>query len=259
MPLSKKPSTEDLNDISPALRGPRDSRAAFLYGVKNGLGAPAMVLFAGMVGFGAMIKAAGMSGPFAVASSFLMFALPGQVLMLEMMATGSSVLTIILAVTLTSTRFITMTVTLFPQLHDRDRNRKLYASVHLLAMTSWAVSMREFNSLDIKHRASYFFGVGLVCWIASIPGTYFGYLLAGFVPGPITLGLVFINPLFLLLTCADVNPYINRIAIGLACVLGPIFTVLDRETSLLTTGLIAGTVAYLVDRKLLRKKAGVIG
>jgi len=28
---------------------------------------------------------------------------------------------------------------------------------------------------------------------------------------------------------------------------------------LLTTGLIAGTVAYLVDRKLLRKKAGVIG
>jgi len=34
---------------------------------------------------------------------------------------------------------------------------------------------------------------------------------------------------------------------------------LDRDTSLLTTGLVAGTVAYLFDRKVLRKKAGVIG
>jgi hypothetical protein len=34
---------------------------------------------------------------------------------------------------------------------------------------------------------------------------------------------------------------------------------IDRDTSLLTAGLVGGTLAYFIDRKFLRKKAGVIG
>jgi predicted branched-subunit amino acid permease len=86
-----------------------------------------------------------------------------------------------------------------------------------------------------------------------------GYFLAGLVPAPVTLGLVFINPLFFLLTFTEVKPWINRIAIGLGCVLAPAFTMMDRDSSLLTTGLVAGTIAYLIDRKLIRKRAGLIG
>jgi hypothetical protein len=85
-----------------------------------------------------------------------------------------------------------------------------------------------------------------------------GFLLAGVVPPAITLGLVFINPLFFLLTFTEVKPWINRIAIGLGFVLGPLFYEFDRDTSLLTTGLVAGTIAYFIDRKILRKRAGVI-
>jgi len=188
-----------------------------------------------------------------------MFALPGQVVLMEMVLGGAAVFPIILAVTLTSTRFITMTVSLFPQLHDRDRNKNLYASVHLLAMTAWAISMREFSSIEAKHRLSYFVGFGLVCWLISIPATILGYYLAALVPTPVTLGLVFINPLFFLLTFAEVKPWINRIAIGLGCILGPIFYFVDRDTSLLASAVIAGTIAYYIDRKVLRKKPGVIG
>ncbi|WP_331852021.1 AzlC family ABC transporter permease [Polynucleobacter necessarius] len=72
-----------------------------------------------------------------------MFALPDQVVLLEMAITGPSVCAIALAVTLTSTRFITMMMTLFPQFHQKDRNRSLYASVHLLVMTAWAISIPE--------------------------------------------------------------------------------------------------------------------
>ena len=218
-----------------------------------------MVLFAGMVGFGAMGKTNGVDAWFTGATSFLMFALPGQVVLLEMAITGSSVLAIILAVSLTSTRFITMTVTLFPQFHEKDRNHSLYASVHLLAMTAWAISMREFQTIEAKHRLSYFMGLGLLCWLISVPGTILGYFLAGMVPPAITLGLVFINPLFFLLTFTEVKVWINRIAIGLGCLFAPILTILDRDTSLLTTGVLAGTIAYLIDRKLIRKRAGFIG
>jgi hypothetical protein len=79
------------------------------------------------------------------------------------------------------------------------------------------------------------------------------------VPPAVTLGLVFINPLFFLLTFTEVKPWINRIALLLGCIFGPIFFMVDRDTSLLTSGLVAGTIAYLIDRKLLRKKAGVLG
>ena len=232
---------------------------AFWSGIRDAAGAPAMVLFAGMVGFGAMGKTNGVDAWFTGATSLLMFALPGQVVLLEMVITGSSIFAIILAVSLTSTRFITMTVTLFPQFHEKDRNHSLYASVHLLAMTAWAISMREFQTIEARHRSSSFIGLGLLCWIISIPGTILGYLLAGMVPPAVTLGLVFINPLFFLLTFTEVKPWINRIAIGLGFVFGPIFILLDRDSSLLTTGLVAGTIAYLVDRKILRKRAGVIG
>mgnify|MGYP000506436261 CR=1 FL=1 len=256
-------STPDQASINPsntkAVQRFQNRNEAFWAGIKDASGAPAMVLFAGMVGFGAMGKTNGLDVWFTGATSFLMFALPGQVVLLEMAITGSSALAIALAVTLTSTRFITMTVTLFPQFHDKDRNRGLYASVHLLAMTAWAISMREFHAIESKHRLSYFIGLGLLCWLISIPGTILGFFLAGMVPVAVTLGLVFINPLFFLLTFTEVKPWVNRIAIGLGFVLGPLFFILDRDTSLLTTGLVAGTMAYLIDRKLIRKKAGLIG
>jgi predicted branched-subunit amino acid permease len=234
-------------------------REAFWRGIRDALGAPVLVLFAGMVGFGAMSRSHGFDVWMTGLTSLLMFALPGQVVMLEMFISGASLLAIGFAVTLTSTRFVTMVVTLFPQFHRRDRNPLQYLWVHMLAMTAWAISMREFHAIEARHRLSYFVGLGLLCWLISVPGTILGFYLAGMVPPAVTLGLVFINPLFFLLTFTEVKPWINRIALLLGCIFGPIFFIVDRDTSLLTSGLVAGTIAYFIDRKLLRKKAGVIG
>ena len=93
----------------------------------------------------------------------------------------------------------------------------------------------------------------------SIPGTILGYYLAGMVPTPVTLGLIFINPLFFLLTFTEVKPWINRIGICLGCIFGPFFYLLNKDSSLLVTGLVAGTIAYYIDRKILRKRPGLIG
>jgi hypothetical protein len=70
----------------------------------------------------------------------------------------------------------------------------------------------------------------------------------------VTLALVFINPLFFLLTFTDVKTWANRMAIGLGCVFGPIFFMLDADSSLLATGLVAGTLAYVIDRSWLRPR-----
>ncbi len=218
------------------------------------MGAPVLVLFAGMVGFGAMGRTHGFDAWMTGITSLLMFALPGQVVLLERFISGSSLLAIGFAVTLTSTRFVTMVVTLFPQLHRRDRNPLLYLWVHMLAMTAWAVSMREFPRMRPQHRLNYFIGLALPCWLISPLGTVLGYFVAGWVPTPVTLALVFINPLFFLLTFTDVKPWGNRLAIGLGCLLGPVFFMLDADSSLLLTGLVGGTAAYLIDRRWLRPR-----
>ena len=223
-------------------------RQAFWQGIRDALGAPVLVLFAGMVGFGAMGRTHGFDAWMTGLTSLLMFALPGQVVMMEMFISGSSLLAIGFAVTLTSTRFVTMVVTLFPQLHRRDRNPLLYLWVHMLAMTAWAVSMREFPRMRPQHRLNYFIGLALPCWLISPMGTVLGYFVAGWVPTPVTLALVFINPLFFLLTFTDVKPWGNRLAIGLGCLLGPLFFILDSDSSLLLTGLVGGSAAYLVER-----------
>jgi predicted branched-subunit amino acid permease len=229
-------------------------REAFWHGIRDAMGAPVLVLFAGMVGFGAMGRTHGFDAWMTGLTSLLMFALPGQVVMLEMFISGSSLLAIGFAVTLTSTRFVTMVVTLFPQLHRRDRNPLLYLWVHMLAMTAWAVSMREFPRMRPQHRLNYFIGLALPCWLISPLGTVLGYYVAGWVPTPVTLALVFINPLFFLLTFTDVKPWGNRLAIGLGCLLGPLFFMMDADSSLLLTGLVGGTAAYLIDRRWLRPR-----
>jgi hypothetical protein len=43
-------------------------------------------------------------------------------------------------------------------------------------------------------------------------------------------------------------------AIGFGCVMGPAFYVFDADSSLLLTGLVAGTLAYVIDRRWLRPR-----
>jgi predicted branched-subunit amino acid permease len=227
---------------------------AFWGGVKDAIGAPAIVLFAGMIGFGAMGRTNGLDVWFTGICSTFMFALPGQIILLDMLISHSSLANIALAVTLTSTRFVTMTLTLFPQFSKSEKNANSFAAVHLLAMTAWAVSMREFPKIAPTYRRSYFIGLGVFCWSLALPGTVLGYLLAGMVSKTITIGLIFINPLFFVLTFTEIKHNWSKLAVLLGCILGPVFYYLDPDTSLLLTGLIGGTSAYWIERKFYRER-----
>ena len=224
------------------------NRDIVLKGVKHAFGAPAAILFAGMLGFGAMGQANGLDIWLTSATSFFMFALPGQVVLVEMLVLSASGVTIAIAVTLTATRFFTMCLTLFPQFPEKQRSSFYYLVVHFVAMTAWAVSMRDFPKMKPEDRLSYFTGFAFVCWAVSTPATVLGYMVAGPVPSYINLGLVFINPLFFLLTFTEVKPRGNRIAILLGAPLGLLSYLWFPDYSLLIAGLFGGTIAYMVDK-----------
>jgi predicted branched-subunit amino acid permease len=224
------------------------NRDIVIKGAKDAFGAPAAILFAGMLGFGAMGQANGLDIWVTSATSFFMFALPGQVVLVEMLVLSASGVTIAVAVSLTATRFFTMCLTLFPQFPEKQRSSFYYLVVHFVAMTAWAVSMRDFPKMKPEDRLSYFTGFAFVCWAVSTPATVLGYMVAGQVPSYINLGLVFINPLFFLLTFTEVKPRANRMAILLGGPIGLLSYLWFPDYSLLIAGLFGGTVAYMVDK-----------
>ena len=224
------------------------NRDIVIKGAKDAFGVPAAILFAGMLGFGAMGQANGLDIWLTSATSFFMFALPWQVVLVEMLVLSASGVTIAVAVTLTATRFFTMCLTLFPQFPQKQRSSFYYLVVHFVAMTAWAVSMRDFPKMKPEDRLSYFTGFAFVCWAVSTPATVLGYMLAGQVPSYINLGLVFINPLFFLLTFTEVKPRANRMAILLGGPIGLLSYLWFPDYSLLIAGLFGGTMAYMIDK-----------
>jgi len=224
-----------------------DRNSAFWSGFRHGAGAPAWVLFAGMIGFGALGRSNGLDIWFTSAITFFIFALPGQVVLVELISMGATSFAAALAVAFTATRFLTMTLTIFPQLDTKHRNKSNFLAVHVLAMSSWASCMRDFPNIARQYRYAYFVGLGVSCWVIAVPGTMIGYLVAGFVPKAIAYGLLFINPLFFLLTFVGVALPMNRLAILLGGVVGTILYLYLPSESLLISGLGCGTLAYLWD------------
>ncbi|TXF12283.1 AzlC family ABC transporter permease [Pelomicrobium methylotrophicum] len=227
-----------------------ETRQAFLAGARDALGAPALVLFAGMIGFGALGRESGLGVWVTSATSFFIYALPGQVVFVEMFAVGASWLAIFLAVSLTAARFLPMTLTLMPQVPRSHHKRLLYLLVHLVSMTTWASMMSAFPRLKPEERLPYFTGFGMVCWGVSVPGTVLGYLAAGYVPPSVTLGLVFLNPLFFLLMFAEVRQRASRLALLIGGVSGPLMHLMAPGWSLLVCGVVGGSAAFLLDRML---------
>ena len=101
-------------------------RAALAAGARDALGAPIAVLAAGYVGYGALASGFDFPPLLIVASTLLIWALPGQLIMLEMHAVSAQLVLIVLAVSLSASRFLPMTTVLcsddaapaLPQLAD---------------------------------------------------------------------------------------------------------------------------------------------
>ena len=206
------------------------------------------VLFAGFIGFGALGESLGLSVYMTVATSVLVFALPGQIVLFEMLAMGSTAIVAALASSITAARFMPMTLTVMPHFDRRHRTGLLYLVVHFLAMTSWAVAMRDFPKIKPEFRRPYFTGFSMLCWCTTLPGSTIGYLMAGSVPTPIKLALIFLNPLFFLLNFTEVRQTSHRLAIAFGGLIGPLAYLVYPDYSLLAAGLIGGSLAYAIHR-----------
>ena len=224
--------------------------AAFQAGARDAFGVPSAVLGAGYIGFGALALDSGFSIWLALLSTATIWALPGQLALVELHTLGASVLAIIPAVMLTSARFLPMTMVLMPIIRDRRHtNFRLYAAVHLVAMMGWAAAMKRCPELPLPQRLPYFLGFALVNWCACLACTALGFALSGSLPYLVKLGLVFLNPVyFTLILSADLRQRLMILALAGGALAGPLIHLVTPQWSVLLGGFVGGTVAYCAYR-----------
>lgn len=227
---------------------PAGARSA---GIRAAVGAPALVLGASYVGFGAFVHQSGLTLFQGLASTIAGWALPGQIALIEIFAIGGSVLAAAIAVGLANARLLPMVVTLLPILRQGDENAKPrlihYLSAHFIALTGWAVAMQRTPDMPPNQRLPFFLGFTLVIWLATVFSTALGFFLVGVLPATVTLGLVFLNPLyFMLLFTADLMRKDRGLALIFGAILGPLFHLVSPDWGLLATGFIGGTLAFLI-------------
>lgn len=212
---------------------------------------PGFILLASAGGFGALARDAGLSLGNAVLMMGALFALPAQVVMVDQLARGGSLLGAAVAVALIGVRLLPMTVVLAPYLGGSRASSPLkLLAVHAVAITAWIEGLRRLPDLPERLRLPYFGGLGVGLVTASLLGTVAGYELAAQLPPPLAAALLFMTPIYFILSLlATAARASDGLAIGFGSVLGPLAFALAPGFDLLITGLVAGTAAHLVARR----------
>lgn len=242
----------------PHARTPAGSRwSAFRRGARETPVIPALILAFSFVGFGALTNETGLSLLETLFMSAFIFALPGQVVLVDEMARGASILTAAAAVSATAVRLMPMTVALLPVIRDSSSPKWLeYANAWFVAVTMWVEAMRRAPGEPRWSRSAYTLGIGVVLAVGSSTGAAMGFVLAAGLPRIFGATLLFITPIYFLLSmlassrrAADILP----ILAGLA--LGPLLHLVAPQWDLLLTGLIGGTASFLAARWLRERRA----
>jgi len=117
-----------------------------------------MVMVA-MIGFGSLARSQNIDLFSTLFSAAAIYGLPGQVAMLELYATGATVMAVIAGVAMANMRFFPMAIVLMPQLSSDDPlYRWRYLVIQVMSINSWTRKVRIFYRFRV-----YLFS-GRACW-----------------------------------------------------------------------------------------------
>lgn len=230
-------------------------RIGFLAGVRVALGIQGVIMVGTCISFGALARETGLSALFATASTGAMWALPAQIVFTELFAGGTSMLGIVLAVAAVNARFTPMAVSLMPVIRGWGPRSLAYLAVHFVAVTPWALAMRQCPLMPVEQRMPFWLGMGGINLIGGTLATAAGFMLAVALPSYVSLGLVFLVIAYWTVLFTDVRERYAQFAVAIGAAIGPFLFILTPEWSLIVGGLVAGTAAYYLNRHWERRAA----
>jgi predicted branched-subunit amino acid permease len=207
------------------------------------------VLLGNYAGIGALAHEFGFSVGWMVLCTVLIWAAPAQVILISTLGTAA-LFEVALAVTLSSVRLLPMVAALLPMLkHAETRQRDLILPMHFTAISVWVEGMRLLPTWPREERIAFYNGLGVGLMLAAALASAFGFYLAAMLPPLLAAALLFFTPMAILMVSArNSRLLIDRLAFVLGLVIGPLIAAQKIGLDLMWTGLIAGTIAYLVHR-----------
>jgi predicted branched-subunit amino acid permease len=229
----------------------RSAPRAFRQGIRAIFGTVlTLVLFVTYLGIGALAHDSGFSLFWVLASTWLVWAGPAQIILIAALGSGATVLQAAIAVTLSAIRLFPMVVSVMPMLRGpTTRKRDLLLPSHFIAVTLWVECFRLLPLVPRERRVPYTLGLGVglasVCSLANV----IGYVLAAKLPPLLGAAMLLLTPLaFLLSTARNSARLADRLALLLGLMLFPAIAMLQTGVDVLISGVTAGTIGYGVDR-----------
>ena len=209
---------------------------------------PAIALTCCFIAIGALLKNLGFNIQESIFSTVLTYALPGSLVMAESMLIGASLLNIFLAVWIVNARLYPMAVSLFPlMMHKSQPKWKYYFSCHFIAVSAWLIMKSNYKKIPKEHRIDYWIGIGSAAMCASIFGTFLGFSFSEYLNKDMMMGLAILNPVYFLCMLVGASTTIPiTLSVLIGTILGPIIYLFSPEWSILITGVIGGSIAYLI-------------
>ena len=207
------------------------------------------IVLASMIGFGSLVQSTELSLGIALAATLGLWGLPGQIAMIEMLATGAPVFAILIASSLANLRFMPMSVVMIPLLKPKGISLKLkLVLVQLMSVNIWALTVQHINLLSLEDKIPFYFGISLTCLFGGLVGTAIGFSLAGQLPLYVSVSLVFLNPIYFVFVFSSVRQRGCIIAVIIAALFGPILHKVLPDWGVPIIGIIAGSLAFYLDR-----------
>ena len=225
--------------------------AAFFGGVKSALTSVfVLVLMGTYIGIGALAHEFGLSAWWLALSSMLVWAAPAQVILISALGAGAALFEIALAVTLSAIRLFPMVVALLPLLRGPEtRLRDLLLPTHFTSVSMWVESLRLLPAIPQQHRIAFCNGLSVLYMGTATTFGFVGFYLAAGLPPLFAGTLLFLTPMsFLISTARNAQMMVDRLALVLGLLLGPLLTYLHVELDLMWTGVVGGSLAYGIHR-----------
>jgi predicted branched-subunit amino acid permease len=225
--------------------------AAFLGGVKSALGSVFFLVLAGTyVGIGALAHEFGFASWWLALSTVLVWAAPAQVILISTLGAGAALIEVAIAVTLSAIRLFPMVVALLPLLRgEGTRLRHLLLPTHFTAISMWVESLRILPTLPRERRVAFCNGLSVGYLGTAVAFGFVGYYLAAGLPTLLAGTLLFLTPMsFLISTARNARMMVDRLALVLGLLIGPLLTYWQVDLDLMWTGVVGGTLAYAIHR-----------
>jgi predicted branched-subunit amino acid permease len=227
---------------------PDSSAAAFLLGVRTAATSVFIfVITVTYIGFGALTHDYGIPLLWSMLSTVLLWAGPAQVILATALGSGTAMIEGAIAVGLSSVRLLPMVVALLPQIRREGmRAWQLVVPAHFIAVSVWVEAMRLGPSIPRERRIPFCNGIGFTLMMTGTVMTAVGYYASALLPALFGAAAMFITPMsFLVSTARNSKLLLEKAALALGLVIGPVLVHYEVGLDLLWTGIVGGTLAYL--------------